>query len=165
LTRHRRSKHPDGDEATSTKATSKAYIPTVDLALLETFFKEIVDKLREEKFYGETILTATSSVKPSVEFLAFVRTIFSNFCRKRNQDALLATFYKEIYSKWKIFFLSCKDQKAINLVLIHFPQKLVGHYKHATSNATGEEVIILNSLGLKLKILLYIYSIAKGPIT
>ena len=138
----------------------------MDLALLETFFKEIVDKLREEKFYGETILTATSSVKPSVEFLAFVRTIFSNFCRKRNQDALLATFYKEIYSKWKIFFPSCKDRKAINLVLIHFPQKfIVGHYKHATSNATGEEVIILNSLGLKLKILLYIYSIAKGPIT
>jgi hypothetical protein len=46
LTRHRRSKHPDGDEATSTKVTSKVHIPTVDLALLETFFKEIVEKLR-----------------------------------------------------------------------------------------------------------------------
>jgi hypothetical protein len=137
LTRHRRSKHPEGEEVTS-KATKKAFIPAVDSALLERFFTEIVEKLRDEKLCPEAILTAITNVKPSEEFLAFIKTIFGKFCRKQNQDVLLANFCKEIYMKWKTFLPSCSNQKAINLLLIHLPQKLVGYYKDAASSGIEE---------------------------
>lgn len=109
-------------------------IPTIDLSLLENFVKEIATKLREEKIYPEEILIATFSVKPREEFVTFVREIFGRFCRKRKQEALLATFYQEIYNKWKSF-----RQKTVNLALVHFPQKLIGYYKQATTD-TGDKV-------------------------
>ena len=86
------------------------------------------------QLYPEAILTAITNVKPSEEFLAFIKTILGKFCRKQNQDVLLANFYKEIYMKWETFFPLCSDQKAINLLLIHLPQKLVGYYKDAASS-------------------------------
>ena len=124
-------------EATS-KATKKASIPAVDSVLLERFFAEIVEKLRDEKLYPEAILTAITKVKPSEEFLAFIKTIFGKFCRKQNQDVLFANFYKEIYMKWKTFFPLCINQKAINLLLIHLPQKLVAYYKDTASSGIEE---------------------------
>ena len=124
-------------EATS-KATKKAFIPAVDSVLLERFFAEIVEKLRDEKLYPEAILTAITKVKPSEEFLAFIKTIFGKFCRKQNQDVLFANFYKEIYMKWKTFFPLCSNQKAINLLLIHLPQKLVAYYKDTASSGIEE---------------------------
>ena len=58
LTRHRRSKHPEGKEASTSKATKGTFMPAVDYALMERFLTEIVKKLRDEKFYPEAILTA-----------------------------------------------------------------------------------------------------------
>lgn len=127
-------------------------MPAVDSALMERFFTEILKKLRDEKFYPEEILAAITNVKPSKEFLSFIQTIFSEFCRKRNQDVLLANFYKEIYLKCKTFFPSCSNQKAINLLLIHFPQKLVGYYKDAASSGTSEMIQVTNIL-LHIKVL------------
>ena len=71
-----------------------------------------------------------SNINPSEQFIGFVDKVFGQFCRKHNnQDALLTTFYGDMVKEWKSFFPPCQDQKAINLLLIHFPQKLVGHYK------------------------------------
>ena len=90
---------------------------------------EIALKLREENLYPKDILSVVSSIKPSEQFIGFVNKVFAQFCRKHNQDALLTTFYGDMVKEWKSFFPPCQDQKAINLLLIHFPQKLVGHYK------------------------------------
>ena len=90
---------------------------------------EIALKLREENLYPKDILSVVSSIKPSEQFICFVNKVFAQFCRKHNQDALLTTFYGDMVKEWKSFFAPCQNQKAINLLLIHFPQKLVGHYK------------------------------------
>ena len=111
--------------------------PTVDISLLESWIKEIAEN------YPEGIVTAASRLKPSVEFLDFVSEILNKFSRKRSQDVLLSVFYTEIYSKWKSFFPSCNDQKVVNLVLIHFPQKLIAYYKNAASVTTAEPEVIL----------------------
>ena len=70
-----------------------------------------------------------SSIKPSEQFIGFFEKVFGQFCRKHKQDILLATFYRGMVKEWKGFFPPCQDQKPINLLLIHFPQTLVGHYK------------------------------------
>ena len=115
----------------------------MDISLLESWIKEIAENLRDEKIYPKGIVTAASRLKPCVEFLDFVSEILNKFSRKCSQDVLLSVFYKEIYSKWKSFFPSCNDQKVVNLVLIHFPQKLIAYYKNAASVTTAEPEVIL----------------------
>ena len=109
---------------------------------MERFFIEIVVKLRKEKFYLEEILAAASSVMPNKASLVFISGVFSKFCRKQNQDALLATFYQEGKINGS-FFASCKDQKAVDFVLIPLLQKLVDYYKQASSDITVEKVDML----------------------
>ena len=69
LTRHRRSKHPESKEASTSNATKGTFMPAVDYALMVRFLTEIVKKLCDEKFYPEAILTAVTNVKPIEEFL------------------------------------------------------------------------------------------------
>ena len=104
-------------------------IPLLDKDTILKMQSEITGKLSEENIFPKEILEVISTLNPTEEFFDFVKEVFSVFCRKCNQDQLLATFYKRMANDWKSFFPQCHDQKAINLLLIHFPQKLVGHYK------------------------------------
>ena len=101
---------------------------------------EIVKKLCTEEIYPKPILDTLSNLKPSEKFLKFVTKAFDLFCRKRNQDAMLAMFYGEIVKDWKLYFPPCDNQIAINVLLIHLPQKLVSCHKTASNTQQNEEV-------------------------
>ena len=111
----------------------------MDMEIVKTILRETVEKLREEGIYPEEILDTISSLKPSESFLKFISNAFGLFCRKRNQDAMLSMFYGEIIKEWRVCFPPCNNQIAINVLLIHLPQKLIAYYKNA-SNAQQNEV-------------------------
>ena len=136
-TRHKRSKHEE--EATSVGASKNPPKRTIDMAVIQNLCKEIAGKIRQEKLYPENIIKTVEGLKPSEEFVKFVSENFSKFARKCNQDVFLARFYGEIYKNWKKFFPASGNQIAVNLLFIHFPQKLVAYHKQ-TSTAEASEV-------------------------
>ena len=139
LTRHRRSKH---EEASTTSVSRKYEKQKIDMPVLERFCKEIAEKIQEENIYPEKIIKIVEGLKPSEQFLKSVNEVFSKFARKCNQAAFLAKFYGEIYKNWKGFFPACDDQVAVNVLLIHFPQKLIAYHKQS-SHAKSSEVKVL----------------------
>ena len=88
------------------------------MEILKKILRETVEKLREEDIYPEEILGTISNLKPSEPFLKFISKAFGLFCRKRNQDAMLAMFYGEIIKEWRVYFRPCNNQMAINVLLI-----------------------------------------------
>ena len=111
---------------------------TIDMAVIQKLCKEIADKIREEKLYPEDIIKTVEGLKPSEEFVNFVSEVFSKFARKCNQDVFLARFYGEIYKNWKRFFPASDNQIAVNVLFIHFPQKLVAYHKQASTAEASE---------------------------
>lgn len=101
--------------------------------IVETMIKEIISKLQEEKIFSKDVLGVLLNLKPSKKFVEFVNKIYVTFSNKHNQDKMLAVFYREIVKEWKTFFPNCDNQRAVNLLLIHFPQKLVSYYKRKES--------------------------------
>ena len=118
---HLRSKHGDGVEVVATPGS----IPAITNEFVVEIVKAIVTSLKDENLYGEDLIATLFSLEPSEKFSTDVSVLFNEFCRKKNQDVLLEKFYTLIYSNWKEHFPSCDDQKAINLLLIHFPERLV----------------------------------------
>ena len=102
--------------------------------------------LYEDNIFQKEMIELISSLKPSEEFLHFLKEVFATFCRKPNQDLLLATFYEKIAKDWRSFFPPCVDQRAINLFLIHVPQKLVVYHKQATHGISESSKVTVKSL-------------------
>ena len=109
---------------------------------VEKLCQEIGGKIREEKLYPEDTIKIVEGLKPSEAFVKFVSTAFSKFARKCNQDVFLTQFYGEIYKNWKAFFPACDDQKAVNVLLIHFPQKLIAYHKQSSHVPPGEVEVL-----------------------
>ncbi len=137
LTRHRRSKHEE-QEATASSKSTKPKKKTITMPEIQKLCKEIGERIREEKLYPENIIKIVEGLKPSEAFVKFVREAFSKFARKCNQDVFLAKFYGEIYKNWKAFFPACEKQIAVNVLLIHFPQKLISYHKQSSTVTAGE---------------------------
>ncbi len=108
-------------------------IPPISMEIITKIIVETVEKLREEDIYPKEILDTISKLKPSEAFLNFIAKVFRLFCRKLDQDRMLALFYGEIIKDWKVYFPPCDNQKAINVLLIHLPQKLVVYHKLASN--------------------------------
>ena len=105
---------------------------------------EISSKLQEEKMFPDEMMKVLLTIRPSKQFVDFVNKLYVRFSNKNDQDKLLAMFYKEIVKEWKAFFPSCTNQKAVNLLLIHFPQKLVAyHKKNKPSAFVSDSQVIL----------------------
>ena len=108
------------------------------MEIIKKILHETVEKLRAESIYPEEILDTISKLKPSESFLNFISKVFGLFCQKRNQDAMLAMFYGEIIKEWRVYFLPSNNQKAINVLLIHLPQKLTAYHKNASNEQQNE---------------------------
>lgn len=136
LTRHRRSKH--ANEQLETTADNPH--PPLDKEIIDNILAQTVEKLREESIYPEEVIDTLSKLRPSESFLALVRNVFDLFCRKRNQDAMLGLFYGKIIKEWREYFPPCDNQVAINVLLIHLPQKLVAYHKTGSTTQQDDEV-------------------------
>ena len=115
-------------------------IPPINMEIIAKIIAETVEKLREENIYPKEILDTISKLKPSESFLKFINKVFRLFCRKLNQDRMLALFYGEIIKDWRMYFPPCDNQKAINVLLIHLLQKLVVYHKLASNKQRDDQV-------------------------
>ena len=113
------------------------------MAVIQKLCKQIAEKIRDEKLYPADIIKTVEGLKPSEEFVNFVSEAFSKFARKCNQDVFLARFYGEIYKNWKRFFPASENQIAVNVLFIHFPQKLIAYHKQASTDEAPEVYYIL----------------------
>lgn len=119
------------------------------MEIVKKILHETVEKLRAESIYPEEILDTISKLKPSKSFLNFISKVFGLFCRKRNQDAMLAMFYGEIVKGWRVYFPPCNNQKAINVLLIHLPQKLIAYHKNASNEQQNEVSSWVNNYSIR----------------
>ena len=110
------------------------------------FVRKLGGKIWEEKLYLEDTIKIVKRLKPSKAFGKLVSTAFSKFAQKCNQDIFLMQFHGEIYKNWKAFFPACNDQKAVNVLLIHFPQKLIAYYKQFSHVLPGEVEVLQRAL-------------------
>ena len=77
-----------------------------------------------EKLYGDEIDSVVKNISATEALLKDVLPLYTKFCRNRNQDKLLESFYGLMLNSSTL--LNCKDSRVANLVMIHIPDHLVG---------------------------------------
>ena len=119
LTKHTNSKHGDADKISSPLNTTPLCFDTI---------KSIVDTIKEniiaEKLYGDEIDSVVKNTSATEALLEEVLPLYTKFCRNRNQDKLLESFYGSMLNSSTL--LDCKDSRVANLAMIHIPDRLVG---------------------------------------
>ena len=102
--------------------------------------KSIVDTIKRnivaEKLYGDKIDSVVNNISATELLLKEVLPLYTKFCRNKNQDKLLESFYGLMLNSSTL--LNCKDSRVANLVMIHVPDHLVGF---ANLGQVGEETL------------------------
>ena len=128
LTKHTNSKHGD----------VSPHLNTTPLCL--DTLKSIVDTIKRnivpEKLYGDEIDSVVNNISATELLLKEVLPLYTKFCRNKNQDKLLESFYGLMLNSST--FLNCRDSRVANLVMIHVPDHLVGF---ANLDQVGEETL------------------------
>ena len=128
LTKHTNSKHGD----------ISPQLNTTPLCL--DTLKSIVDTIKRnivaEKLYGDEIDSVVNKISATELLLKEVLPLYTKFCRNKNQDKLLESFYGLMLNSSTL--LNCKDSRVANLVMIHVPDHLVGF---ANLGQVGEETL------------------------
>ena len=119
LTKHTNSKHG----GTSTPA-SVANVKPLCKETLISFVSAITRNVIDEHLYGDEIEAAIKKASVTQGLLDKVVPLYNKFCKNRNQDKLLESFYGLMPESAKL--LNCKDSRVANIVMIHIPDHLVG---------------------------------------
>ena len=128
LTRHTKSKH--SGQAAETHAE-------LCQATVASFVESIKVKIREDNLYGSDIDGGLDSVSSTVALYDALLPLYETFCRKKNQDKLLESFYGLIPQSCEL--LNCNNYKVANLIMIHLPEHLIGFYNTSqTSSQTSD---------------------------
>jgi hypothetical protein len=121
LTRHTNSKHKEGSEI-GTSPEDELFC----LDSLSSIVESIKTKITEEKLYGEEVTASVKKASCSEDFYRAILPMYKRFCKKKNQDELVESFFGLMTQSSKL--LNCEDYKAANLIMIHVPDHLVGFY-------------------------------------
>ena len=128
LTKHTNSKHADPD------VTHKN---NLDKDTVDGFVEAIKARIIDEGLYDNKTTTALKAVKTTEALFTALLPIYETFCKKKNQDKLLETFYGLIPRSGEL--LKCDDYRIANLILIQLPDFLVGFYKTSTIKITQDD--------------------------
>ena len=118
LTKHTNSKHGDPDVSSSRNTTPLCF------DTIKTIVDTIKTNVVTEKLYGDEIDSVVKSISATEELFKEVLPLYTKFCRNRNQDKLLESFYGLMLNSSTL--LNCKDSRVANLIMIHIPDHLVG---------------------------------------
>ena len=129
LTKHTNSKHAEPKTADETCNLDK---DTVD-----GFVEAIKARIIDEGLYDNATTIVLKDVTTTKALFTAVRPIYETFCKKKNQDKLLETFYGLIPRSQEL--LKCDDYRIANLVLIQLPDFLLGFYKSSTMTKKQNE--------------------------
>ena len=143
LTRHTRSKHLTVESKTTTsksKHESKKQIPTyVSEESVLTLIQEIGKYLKDEKIYPLK-QDHEFTLKPTQSFLQDVNALLHKFYRKKDRDKFMKEFFGKMYGSWKYYFHSCNDHKAVFLMLVNLPERLLTTLQTEDSQVTSIQV-------------------------
>ena len=92
-------------------------IPPISMGIVLKSLLKLSRNCEKKTFMRSKFKYTISKLKPSEAFLNFIANVFRLFCRKLEQDRILALFYGEIIKDWKVYFPPCDNQKAINVLL------------------------------------------------
>lgn len=133
LTRHTNSKHCDSELGEDGQAVVEG------VALCEetvsSFVETIKASIKEQNLYGKAINTGLAAASSTPVLFTSLLPLYKAFCRKKNQDVLLESFYGLIPRSCEL--LCCKDFRVANLIMIHLPEHLIGFYN---ISQTGEDL-------------------------
>jgi uncharacterized C2H2 Zn-finger protein len=130
LTRHTNSKHGEPKKRATTN------LGNLDKETVDGFVEAIKARIIKEDIYNSETDTALAAVKPTKALFEALLPLYETFCRKKNQDILLESFYGLIPRSYE--FLKGDDYKIANLIMIQLPDFLVGFFN--TSNIGQTQV-------------------------
>ena len=137
-TKHTRSKHSSVDTGQVNKQTSvkiPSYI-TPEKALVA--IQEIAKTLKDEKFYPKKEIALVSSLLPSACFVKDMNGLLHKFCRKNDRDKFMKEFFGKMYGSWREYFHPCSDQKAVFLMVVNLPERLIALAVDTCSDVDSE---------------------------
>jgi flagellin-specific chaperone FliS len=122
LTKHKNSKHVDDGSGTSEGSNTTPLDKDTMNSIVNTIKQNIID----EKLYGDEIESSIKNVTATEALFNEVEPLYSKFCKNKNQDKLLKSFYG-LMLKPKVDD-SLADSHITNLVMIHIPDHLISFY-------------------------------------
>ena len=130
LTKHENSKHVD-DVVSNTP---------LDKDSMNSIVNTIKQNIIDEKLYGDAIESSIKNVAATEVLFTEVEPLYSKFCKNKNQDKLLQSFYGLMPKSTTFFNLA--DSRITNLLMIHIPDHLVSFYnlngrRDASATTTG----------------------------
>ena len=140
LTRHIRSKHSSTSAVPSFGKDKQ--IPchmTEEKAV--TIIKEIGKCLADAKMYPVEKVAQVSNLKPNESFLVDINTLSHRFHRKNDRDRFMKDFFSKMYGSWKEYFNPCDDHKAVFMMLVYLPERLIALVQDHGSEMHSEQTV------------------------
>lgn len=122
LTKHKNSKHVDDVAGTTGQSNTTAIDKDTMNSIVNTIKQNIID----EKLYGGEIESSIKNAIATEALFKEVEPLYSKFCKNKNQDKLLQSFYALMPKSTTL--LDLPDSRIANLVMIHIPDHLVSFY-------------------------------------
>ena len=116
LTKHKNSKHV-ADTAEGSNTTP------LDEDSMNSIVNTIKQNIIDEKLYGDKTESSLKNVFATEALFKEVKPLYSKFCKNKNQDKLLQSFYGLMPKSTTL--LNFADSRVTNLVMIHIPDHLV----------------------------------------
>jgi hypothetical protein len=122
LTKHKNSKHVNNVSGTFEGSNTTPLDKDTMNSIVNTIKQNIID----EKLYGDEIESSIKNVTATEAFFNEVEPLYSKFCKNKNQDKLLKSFYGLMLKSTTLLDLA--DSRITNLVMIHIPDHLISFY-------------------------------------
>jgi hypothetical protein len=103
--------------------------------------KEIGKCIADEKFYPDEKVAQVAKLRPSKSFLDDIDTLFHRFHCKNDRDRLMKDFFSKMYGSWKEYFKPCDDHKAVFMMLVYLPERLIALVQDQDSQVHSEEKV------------------------
>ena len=121
LTKHKNSKHVDDNASTSEGSNAP-----LDKDTMNSIVNTIKQNIVEENLYGDKIEASIKNITATEALFKEVEPLYLKFCKNKNQDKLLKSFYGLMPKSTTLFNLV--DSRITNLVMIHIPDHLVSFH-------------------------------------
>ncbi len=123
------------NEARECVTVKTNHIPLCEGTIVSTV-ESIKSNLLEKDYYGKEIQNGLKNIVGGEAFLDALQALYVKFCRKKNMDKLLESFYGLIPRSCEL--LNCDDYRVANLVMVQIPDHLAIYYEINHTRTTTE---------------------------
>ncbi len=98
--------------------------------------ESIKSDLLEKDYYGKEIQNGLKNIVGGEALLDALQPVYVKFCRKKNMDKLLESFYGLIPRLCEL--LNCDDYRVANRIMVQIPDHLASYYEINRTGTTTE---------------------------